>query len=182
MAEIRLQMTNLTGTFRPPSGIHVVAEASPRLLLPLRFRLTAEPPPPTRRLRRREGRRYQVSPSKRGEAERQLRGNCIENARRWLLTAEQFCADDALAAGMVTEVVEPGGQLGRAMELAEIIAAQAPLGVQAALASTRVGERLARDAAATEIRQRINTLMTSQDAIEGMAAMMERRDPTFTGQ
>lgn len=101
---------------------------------------------------------------------------------RWLLTAEQFGAEAALAAGMVTEVVEPGAQLERAVALAELMAVQSPLGVQAALASARASERSARDAAAAEVRQRLNNLMVSQDAMEGMAAMMERRDPIFTGQ
>ena len=47
---------------------------------------------------------------------------------RWLLTAETFGADDALAAGLLTEVAEPGRHVDRAVELAQQVAANAPLG------------------------------------------------------
>ena len=60
------------------------------------------------------------------------------NAMRWLLTGDEFSADDAHRVGLVQEVVEPGQQLDRAVEIAEHIAAQAPLGVRATLASSRM--------------------------------------------
>src|SRR4029434_949396 len=59
------------------------------------------------------------------------------NAMRWLLTGEEFGADEALRIGLVQEVVDAGAERDRAIALAESIAAQAPLGVQATLASSR---------------------------------------------
>src|SRR5205085_10872137 len=50
------------------------------------------------------------------------------NAMRWLLTGDTFDAAEALRIGLVQEVVEHGKQLARALELADVIAAQAPLG------------------------------------------------------
>src|SRR6478672_7442629 len=70
------------------------------------------------------------------------------NAMRWLLTGDEFGADEALRVGLVQEVVEPGAQLERAVAIAERIAAQAPLGVRATLASSRIAiddEALAAD-------------------------------------
>ena len=101
---------------------------------------------------------------------------------KWLLTAEEFGAQEAHDAGLVSEVVEPGRQLERAIEVAEQIASNAPLGVQAALAAVRAAERAARDAAAEELRGRSMTVFTSEDAMEGMTAMMERRDPAYRGR
>ena len=60
------------------------------------------------------------------------------NAMRFLLTGEEFGADEALRIGLVQEVVAPGEQLAEAIRIAELIAAQAPLGVQATLANSRV--------------------------------------------
>ncbi len=100
---------------------------------------------------------------------------------RWLLTAESFGADEALAAGLVSDVVEPGSQLDRALELAERIADNAPLAVQSALASSRAAQRAGRDAAAAHLRETAADLVVSEDAAEGMAAMMERRDPDYRG-
>src|ERR1051326_5512500 len=58
------------------------------------------------------------------------------NAMRWLLTGDEFGAAEALRIGLVQEVVD-GDPLPRAIALAEVIAAQAPLGVYATLAASR---------------------------------------------
>src|SRR5256714_13851469 len=58
------------------------------------------------------------------------------NAMRWLLTGEEYGAAEAYRIGLVQEVVEPGRQLDRAIELAAMIAEKAaPLGVKTTLAS-----------------------------------------------
>src|SRR5690349_1411815 len=59
------------------------------------------------------------------------------NAMRFLLTAEEFGAAEALRIGLVQEVVPAGAHVQRAADLAHLIAQQAPLGVQATLASAR---------------------------------------------
>jgi enoyl-CoA hydratase/carnithine racemase len=58
----------------------------------------------------------------------------------------------------------------------------APLAAQAALAGQRRAERASRDAAAASLLESAQTLVTSKDAAEGMAAMMGRRDPVFRGE
>lgn len=59
------------------------------------------------------------------------------DAMRWMLTGDRFDATEALRIGLVQEVVAAGTELDRAFELAERIAAQAPLAVQATLAAAR---------------------------------------------
>lgn len=116
-----------------------------------------------------------------GGASFRLPGKLGARGAQWLLTAEEFSAADALDAGMINEVVEPGRQLDRAVELATAIAANAPLGVQSALAASRAAERSARDAAAEQLRESVPAIVVSADAMEGMNAMIERRPPEFTG-
>ena len=101
---------------------------------------------------------------------------------RYLLTAERFDADTALRVGLVNEVVPAGNHLDRAVEIARLIAANAPLAVQAALASARAAERGARDAAAQALLDWNQKVMQSRDAGEGIAAFLERRDPNFEGR
>jgi enoyl-CoA hydratase len=101
---------------------------------------------------------------------------------QWLLTGEKFDAAQALEAGLVSEVVPVGEQLDRAIAVAERIASNAPLAVQVALAGHRSAERAARDAAAASLLEGGQTLLTSKDAMEGMAAMMGRREPVFRGE
>ena len=69
------------------------------------------------------------------------------NAMAFLLTAEEFGAEEALRIGLVQRVVAPGEQLAEALRIAELIAAQAPLGVQATLSNARVARAEGPDAA-----------------------------------
>lgn len=101
---------------------------------------------------------------------------------RWLMTGEQFGVEEALDAGLVSEIVPVGEQLDRALELASQISQNAPLAVQAALASHRAAERAARDAAYARVLEDGRVLFRSQDLGEAVAAMMERRAPNFKGR
>lgn len=104
------------------------------------------------------------------------------NAMRYLLTADELDAATALRIGLVQEVVEPGQDLERALAIAERIAAQAPLGVQATLHSARVAARQGTDAAIADLRPTVNRLLGSEDAREGMMSFVERRAGRFTGR
>src|SRR5262244_1669347 len=57
------------------------------------------------------------------------------NAMRYMLTGRDWRADEAYRMGLVQELAAPGQQLDRATDLAKQIAAAAPLGVRATLAS-----------------------------------------------
>ena len=103
------------------------------------------------------------------------------NAMRFLLTAEEFGAETALRIGLVQEVVEPGQQVTRARELAQLIAKQAPLGVRATLENARVFEAKGQEAATAHLRELLPKLMASEDAAEGMMSFVERREAVFKG-
>ena len=103
------------------------------------------------------------------------------NAMRYLLTADEFGAAEALRMGLVQEVAEPGQQLERAVAIAERIASQAPLGVQATLRSARMGI-LEEAAAAARIREDMPRILASDDFREGLASFRERRSASFLGK
>ncbi len=102
------------------------------------------------------------------------------NAMRWLLTGDEFDAAEAHRIGLVQEVVEPGRQLERAIAIAESIAAQAPLGVRATIASAR--KSLVEAEAARALMAQLQVLMASEDAREGLMSFLERRPARFTGK
>lgn len=100
-------------------------------------------------------------------------------AMRWILTAETFGAEEALAARVITEIVE-SEPLQRATSIAKSIAAQAPLAVQATLASARAGLI---DAAAEhrELPRRLGALMATNDVKRGLESFMTKQPADFQG-
>jgi enoyl-CoA hydratase/carnithine racemase len=104
------------------------------------------------------------------------------NAMRYLLTGDRFGAEEALRIGLVQEVVEPGRQVERAREIAEIIAAQAPLAVQASLRNARLAVREGEAAAAAQLLPELRRLLASEDAAEGVTSFVERRRAAFSGR
>lgn len=102
-------------------------------------------------------------------------------AMRYLLTGDSFDAQTALDLNLINEITS-AAPLARAIELAEHIARAAPLAVQATLASAQDGVWHGPETAFQHLQQHLGTLLHSQDAQEGVKAMIERRAPQFTGK
>jgi len=103
------------------------------------------------------------------------------NAMRFLLTAEEFGAAEALRIGLVQEVVPVGQQLERARTIAQTIARQAPLGVAGTLANARVAAADGPVAAVEHLRSLLPRILASADAREGVLSFLERREGRFRG-
>lgn len=104
------------------------------------------------------------------------------NAMRWLLTGDEFGASEALRIGLVQEVTQAGSALARAAALAEVIAAQAPLGVYATLASSRMALPADEATAARRLLPDLQPLLRSEDMQEGLRSFLERRPGAFRGR
>ncbi|BCU65574.1 hypothetical protein F941_00794 [Acinetobacter bouvetii DSM 14964 = CIP 107468] len=102
-------------------------------------------------------------------------------AMRYLLTGDSFNAHTALDLNLITEITE-ASPLARAIELAEHICRAAPLAVQATLASAQEAALHGPETAFAQLQQHLNPLLHSQDAQEGVMAMLQRRAPQFKGQ
>ncbi len=115
-----------------------------------------------------------------GATKRMPRSAGWSNAMRYLLTGDSFDAATALRLGIVNEVVPVGTEKDRAFEIAEKIAAQAPLAVQATLASARAAllDESTEDAF---IGKRLARLAASKDARRAMEAYLSKSTVTFEG-
>jgi len=96
-----------------------------------------------------------------------------------LLTGRHITAAEALAIGLIGHVVPDGQALSKAIEIAEMIAANGPVAVRAILRTIRETEGLP-EADAFKIEAQIGMgVFRSQDAKEGPRAFTEKRKPQF---
>jgi enoyl-CoA hydratase/carnithine racemase len=103
--------------------------------------------------------------------------------RRMFLTGAPIGADEALAIGLVDQVVEPPGLWAAALEAAGEVAAGAPLAVAGTRAVVRALSDGSPPADVEETARRWRErAYASDDVREGQAAYRERRPPEFTGR
>ncbi len=99
-----------------------------------------------------------------------------------VLTGEQIDAQQALAMGLISEVVESDGAYTRAVELATIICGMPPLAVAAIKRVVNEGQDMPLTAALERERAAFKSLFDSEDQVEGMQAFLEKRAPKYKGK
>ncbi|TNE74230.1 MAG: crotonase/enoyl-CoA hydratase family protein [Gammaproteobacteria bacterium] len=104
------------------------------------------------------------------------------NAQRYLLTGDEWTAEQAYDWGLVQELVEPGAQFDVAMAIAEKISKAAPLGVRGSLKSSKISVSEGQEAAKQKLFPELQPVMASEDVKEGIQSFLERRDAVFRGK
>lgn len=103
-------------------------------------------------------------------------------AMEMALTGDPITAERAHAYGLVNRLTEPGRALEEAVALAKTIAGNGPLAVRTSkwIMATAAGwndpDLWSRQ------RDRVAQVMSSQDALEGATAFLEKRQPRWTGR
>ncbi len=106
----------------------------------------------------------------------------VARANELLFTGRLVDGAEAAALGILNRAVTAADVLGEAMTYARAIAANAPLAVRATKAAIRRGLDLhVREAAQAEAFAQAETVATD-DAREGIAALLAKRAPIFTGR
>ena len=104
------------------------------------------------------------------------------NAMYHLLLADEFGADEAHRIGLVQEVVEPGRQRDRAIELARQMLQCSPTALRHTIANARVALDENEPAAIAAIPAMDKIVQATDDFREGIASFVERRPAKFTGR
>lgn len=103
-------------------------------------------------------------------------------ALKMILTGEAVTAAEALRVGLVDEVVEPDQLLARAEQIAQTIAAMAPLAVRDSIRAVNAGYDLPL-ASGLELEASLFGLACStSDKAEGTRAFLEKRAPNWIGK
>lgn len=99
-----------------------------------------------------------------------------------LLTGRHLKAAEARDYGLIGHVVPDGQALDKALELAELVAANGPLAVRSILAAIRDTEGMPENEAFTVESRLGMAVFASEDAKEGPRAFADKRTPRFTGR
>jgi crotonobetainyl-CoA hydratase len=105
----------------------------------------------------------------------------LKIAMRMLLTGQPLSATDAARWGLVNEVVPEADVLETALTLANTIAGNGPLGVQASkrLLYDTVYSSAWDEDTWPEIEKQTEQVFSSEDAMEGATAFIEKRSPVW---
>jgi enoyl-CoA hydratase len=116
-----------------------------------------------------------------GGTQRLIRTIGKYRAAKMVLTGEAISAPDALAMGLLSEVVDDGKALSRSMEIAHTVAEMPSLAVRAIKEVMQLGPDVPLETALALERKAFVMLFDSADQKEGMSAFLEKRKPNFRG-
>lgn len=103
-------------------------------------------------------------------------------AAEMIYTGRIIDADEALRIGLVSEVVEPDALMGRALELAGTFARSATVAIGEAKQNIRRGYTSTIDEALRNEHRGAHICSLTADHKEGLQAIIDKREPSFTGR
>lgn len=103
-------------------------------------------------------------------------------AMKLILTGDMISADAADQMGLVSEVVEDGATIKRAIEIAEQLAGYSPIALEQIKEVANLGVDMPLDAALALERKAFQILFDTEDQKEGARAFLEKRDANYKGQ
>jgi enoyl-CoA hydratase len=117
-----------------------------------------------------------------GATQRLMRAVGKYRAMLLLLTGESVGAQEALAMGMVSEVVDDDKLEERTLQIASLLATRPPLSLRLIKEVALAGSDAPLATGLLLERRAFELLFDTADQKEGMRAFIERRDPVFIGE
>jgi enoyl-CoA hydratase/carnithine racemase len=99
-----------------------------------------------------------------------------------IIFSKRVSAPEALAIGLVDKVLPAADLMKETMDYAIAISKRPPLAVSAVLQGMAIGLEKGLDEGLSSDKKWIEKLAKSSDAVEGMTAFFEKREPKFKGE
>jgi enoyl-CoA hydratase/carnithine racemase len=106
----------------------------------------------------------------------------VAKAKELIFTARRINAKAALEIGLINRIVEPEGLMTAAMELAQEIARNGPIGVAQAKFAINYGMDASLGVALPLESKAYEVTIPTQDRLEALAAFAQKRKPVFKGE
>ncbi|ELV3466122.1 2,3-dehydroadipyl-CoA hydratase PaaF [Enterobacter asburiae] len=117
-----------------------------------------------------------------GGTQRLIRSVGKSLASKMVLTGESISAQQALSAGLVSDVFPAALTLEYALKQAALMARHSPLALQAAKQALRQSQEVPLQAGLAQERQLFTLLSATEDRREGIDAFLQKRTPDFKGR
>lgn len=103
-------------------------------------------------------------------------------AKQLIFTGDMIDAKEAYRIGLVDEVYPPEELMDKAMEMARLIASKAPIAVSTAKECINRGLDIDLSAGCDFEKANFGSMFATEDAAEGMAAFLEKRQAKFKSE
>jgi len=105
-----------------------------------------------------------------------------KKAMEMILLGEKITAEQALEMGMVTRVVAPEDLDKEVNNVLGILAKKSPIGMKIGKEAFYAAADMPFEKALDLLAEKIGKVAATQDAIEGITAFIQKREPVFTGK
>jgi enoyl-CoA hydratase/carnithine racemase len=99
-----------------------------------------------------------------------------------VLTGRKVTAPEAEAMGLITRAVKPDSLDRQVEETLGLLTSKSPVGVRMGKEAFRTMSDMPFDEAVDYLCQALGRVISTEDAMEGMTAFMEKREPDFKGR
>jgi enoyl-CoA hydratase/carnithine racemase len=99
-----------------------------------------------------------------------------------VLTGRKIPAPEAERMGMITRAVEPTRLDAEIESTLKLLTSKSPIGTRIGKEAFRVMSDMPFEAAVDYLCEALGRIISTQDAMEGMTAFLQKREPKFTGK
>jgi enoyl-CoA hydratase/carnithine racemase len=105
-----------------------------------------------------------------------------KKAMEMVLLGEKISAEQALEMGMITRMVEPQELDSEVEKVVGVLAAKSPIGIKIGKEAFYTAADMPFEQALDLLAEKLGAVVSTQDAVEGITAFIEKRAPVFTGK